>query len=131
MIRRPPRATRTDTLFPYTTLFRSDCKARFGGERIEGLVCRLILTAFRIIFDEACADFAVVISGCAKGRERFVDRLAEAVLAQREHMARPDFLMTHLRRPGRRRPGHRGADVALILFIHLCDDDSRPLTLTT
>src|SRR3546814_2012800 len=24
MLRRPPRATRTDTLFPYTTLFRSD-----------------------------------------------------------------------------------------------------------
>src|SRR3546814_1227196 len=28
MIRRPPRSTRTDTLFPYTTLFRS---ARRGG----------------------------------------------------------------------------------------------------
>src|SRR3546814_17988299 len=28
MIRRPPRSTRTDTLFPYTTLFRS-----FRGER--------------------------------------------------------------------------------------------------
>src|SRR3546814_4452309 len=27
MMRRPPRSTRTDTLFPYTTLFRS---ARFG-----------------------------------------------------------------------------------------------------
>src|SRR3546814_905572 len=25
MIRRPPRSTRTDTLFPYTTLFRSPC----------------------------------------------------------------------------------------------------------
>src|SRR3546814_14307841 len=25
MIRRPPRSTRTDTLFPYTTLFRSSC----------------------------------------------------------------------------------------------------------
>src|SRR3546814_13890834 len=25
MIRRPPRSTRTDTLFPYTTLFRSYC----------------------------------------------------------------------------------------------------------
>src|SRR3546814_16209447 len=24
MVRRPPRSTRTDTLFPYTTLFRSD-----------------------------------------------------------------------------------------------------------
>src|SRR3546814_10858209 len=27
MIRRPPRSTRTDTLFPYTTLFRSDIEA--------------------------------------------------------------------------------------------------------
>src|SRR3546814_7589340 len=40
MIRRPPRATRTDTLFPYTTLVRSVgqelglCK-RFGLARIE------------------------------------------------------------------------------------------------
>src|SRR3546814_7456175 len=32
MIRRPPRATRTDTLFPYTTLFRSSEPAnRFKG----------------------------------------------------------------------------------------------------
>src|SRR3546814_2014130 len=30
MIRRPPRSTRTDTLFPYTTLFRSDDAG--GGE---------------------------------------------------------------------------------------------------
>src|SRR3546814_4934478 len=28
MIRRPPRATRTDTLFPYTTLFRSQRQRR-------------------------------------------------------------------------------------------------------
>src|SRR3546814_2438773 len=28
MIRRPPRATRTDTLFPYTTLFRSQQMVR-------------------------------------------------------------------------------------------------------
>src|SRR3546814_8333883 len=30
MIRRPPRSTRTDTLFPYTTLFRSAGEARRG-----------------------------------------------------------------------------------------------------
>src|SRR3546814_8469837 len=37
MLRRPPRSTRTDTLFPYTTLFRSNLRteacdrpARFG-----------------------------------------------------------------------------------------------------
>src|SRR3546814_6195777 len=28
MIRRPPRSTRTDTLFPYTTLFRSRSRSR-------------------------------------------------------------------------------------------------------
>src|SRR3546814_15787424 len=30
MIRRPPRSTRTDTLFPYTTLFRSVCTTELG-----------------------------------------------------------------------------------------------------
>src|SRR3546814_14586869 len=30
MIRRPPRSTRTDTLFPYTTLFRSALRRRPG-----------------------------------------------------------------------------------------------------
>src|SRR3546814_20245332 len=34
MIRRPPRSTRTDTLFPYTTLFRS---ARVAGGVAVGL----------------------------------------------------------------------------------------------
>src|SRR3546814_7653047 len=35
MIRRPPRSTRTDTLFPYTTLFRSDLEQhlRYYAER--------------------------------------------------------------------------------------------------
>src|SRR3546814_10685532 len=39
MIRRPPRSTRTDTLFPYTTLFRSVIghtgvsRSRYVGER--------------------------------------------------------------------------------------------------
>src|SRR3546814_19765630 len=33
MIRRPPRSTRTDTLFPYTTLFRSEIFERFAVGR--------------------------------------------------------------------------------------------------
>src|SRR3546814_6189058 len=33
MIRRPPRSTRTDSLFPYTTLFRSPQQAAVGGGR--------------------------------------------------------------------------------------------------
>src|SRR3546814_2632647 len=55
MIRRPPRSTRTDTLFPYTTLFRS-------------------------VKDEAVAAFAddagaaAQVSGLFKGLERDIVR---------------------------------------------------------
>src|SRR3546814_16887543 len=37
MRRRPPRSTRTDTLFPYTTLFRSVLRVRPGLESAVGL----------------------------------------------------------------------------------------------
>src|SRR3546814_20224759 len=41
MIRRPPRSTRTDTLFPYTTLFRSSDRAKYNAanrsERLDAL----------------------------------------------------------------------------------------------
>src|SRR3546814_12622863 len=37
MIRRPPRSTRTDTLFPYTTLFRS-VERGFAGQQIDDLL---------------------------------------------------------------------------------------------
>src|SRR3546814_5946671 len=36
MIRRPPRSTRTDTLFPYTTLFRSISSREHGWARDRG-----------------------------------------------------------------------------------------------
>src|SRR3546814_1793888 len=36
MIRRPPRSTRTDTLFPYTTLFRSQAEAPGGAVFVRG-----------------------------------------------------------------------------------------------
>src|SRR3546814_15302618 len=43
MIRRPPRSTRTDTLFPYTTLFRSgdSSRARCTCTRPPGGVRRI------------------------------------------------------------------------------------------
>src|SRR3546814_6437735 len=44
MIRRPPRSTRTDTLFPYTTLFRSVLIAeRLGVTPAESIPCGVAL----------------------------------------------------------------------------------------
>src|SRR3546814_9447950 len=41
MIRRPPRSTRTDTLFPYTTLFRSPATEVNDGENLCRFAIRL------------------------------------------------------------------------------------------
>src|SRR3546814_5696650 len=42
MIRRPPRSTRTDTLFPYTTLFRSHGSRRFARLRKSSILWQLV-----------------------------------------------------------------------------------------
>src|SRR3546814_12541046 len=50
MIRRPPRSTRTDTLFPYTTLFRSYSPSKPEGRRSKkarGSVSRVLSTLLR------------------------------------------------------------------------------------
>src|SRR3546814_14107484 len=43
MIRRPPRATRTDTLFPYTTLFRSGLAGGDDRHRLRAVVVEDLL----------------------------------------------------------------------------------------
>src|SRR3546814_17845165 len=53
MIRRPPRSTRTDTLFPYTTLFRS---GRLAQARVGRLLDRLVRQRARARDDAALAD---------------------------------------------------------------------------
>src|SRR3546814_15047610 len=63
MIRRPPRSTRTDTLFPYTTLFRSPCKIKIG--RLADLFKasrsdfwqhsgKHVVTVEKLVFQSAC-----------------------------------------------------------------------------
>src|SRR3546814_3511485 len=48
MIRRPPRSTRTDTLVPYTTLFRSDADAVHALERLDHVEHRIALTGAKV-----------------------------------------------------------------------------------
>src|SRR3546814_6694653 len=43
MIRRPPRSTRTDTLFPYTTLFRSVVRSLHETVRRDDLGAEIVL----------------------------------------------------------------------------------------
>src|SRR3546814_6810172 len=76
MIRRPPRSTRTDTLFPYTTLFRSGGARQSGqgrgrGRRAEpqhlgGITGNRRPAALKA----ASGPFAAPVFGMAKGRKR-------------------------------------------------------------
>src|SRR3546814_3570145 len=62
MIRRPPRSTRTDTLFPYTTLFRSGRSAVRRSPRKQGA---------SMSFDGFCIDGRSQRPGsCAQGNNR-------------------------------------------------------------
>src|SRR3546814_15631569 len=66
MIRRPPRSTRTDTLFPYTTLFRSSP----SGEGLGG-VCGHTPTPLRLA-DKSASLAAPPLKrrGCRGGARR-------------------------------------------------------------
>src|SRR3546814_14698535 len=63
MIRRPPHATRTDTPFPYTTLFRS-----YGRTEPE-LRFNLVSADQSVDFTEANLDFAIRFAEDAEGLE--------------------------------------------------------------
>src|SRR3546814_4670482 len=77
MIRRPPRSTRTDTLFPYTTLFRSHALPMFGlplrGERGVDVLVKL---ARGIVGDVEHLDRAAV--------RRLVSRCLGTAAGQRD-----------------------------------------------
>src|SRR3546814_4775290 len=88
MIRRPPSSTRTDTLFPYTTLFRS-----------AGLVEPLAIAEARSGDAHVAVDAALAHGdGCTarthgKRRARFADVHAHARQRSEEHTSELQSLM--------------------------------------
>src|SRR3546814_1216143 len=69
MIRRPPRSTRTDTLFPYTTLFRS-----YTARWLVGIAAMAMLVAILsgiVTHKKILADFFLLRFG--KGQRSWLD----------------------------------------------------------
>src|SRR3546814_2291153 len=68
MIRRPPRSTLTDTLFPYTTLFRSvDAQAPWALKKTDPERMRVVLaTLFTCIRDLAITISPVIPASAAR-----------------------------------------------------------------
>src|SRR3546814_11333111 len=66
MIRRPPRSTRTDTLFPYTTLFRSQQARGHRDRDLAGL--RLAIGTGELVGAEQLAEREGQLLGIEDGQ---------------------------------------------------------------
>src|SRR3546814_20975446 len=97
MIRRPPRSTRTDTLFPYTTLFRTDpveledVGPDTGEDRLNGRARRDITPLFpRSV---RCGESAPVHLAVRRQRQRIEhdDRRRAHIIGQ----ALPQLIAQH------------------------------------
>src|SRR3546814_5139464 len=103
MRRRPPRSTRTDTLFPYTTLFRSLLALQHEHRPVDGGDVRSGVRAG--VRGEGGAG-----RGSISARDREFDRLDHRVLraARSEHAERVDRALAVMAR-ARQRVVHRAA----------------------
>src|SRR3546814_8857612 len=75
MIRRPPRSTRTDTLFPYTTLFRSQ-----GADLVDKANDKVVKMRFRTKAqqaDEAAGESAAGGEGAGEGIDEEIEEIAD------------------------------------------------------
>src|SRR3546814_12632272 len=97
MIRRPPRSTRTDTLFPYTTLFRS------GGHHAHEPVEHDLEHRQALVGDHAAVDDRLDARTLARAVGRFpeAEEAVDFVLVQHPRGA----VVTAHRRPFRREAG--------------------------
>src|SRR3546814_2863296 len=82
MIRRPPRSTRTDTLCPYTTLFRSRKRASLDNLAGKGDGSLKVARDRLAAIDEQIADLDAAAQGVRETEARTVD--AAATKADRE-----------------------------------------------
>src|SRR3546814_16119697 len=80
MIRRPPGSTRTDPLFPYTTLFRSDADHRAGVPRDDtpALLAGFVLGR-SLRFDRALDRQAQSVEHAAHLFRLLADQLVDAI----------------------------------------------------
>src|SRR3546814_7513220 len=86
MIRRPPRSTRTDTLFPYTTLFRSD------GGWVPLLVGAALLTLM-VTWKQGREKIHETLSGDHQPLKSFMESLEEYPPRSEEHTSELQSLM--------------------------------------
>src|SRR3546814_11751983 len=92
MIRRPPRSTRTDTLFPYTTLFRSaDARERRRVAAGAPRACRRREVGAGLALRRVGNRHEKAVEVALVGRALAAPVVVAAPLQQQEARRRPEF----------------------------------------
>src|SRR3546814_20227867 len=109
MIRRPPRSTRTDTRFPYTTLFRSHAGGAAGNQAMEdatrGLAERLakqpddragwllLVRAYKVMqkYDEALAALTTAGARWPDDPDILIERRSEEHTSELQSLMRISY----------------------------------------
>src|SRR3546814_2178339 len=98
MVRRPPRSTRTDTLFPYTTLFRSSIECRKQATLCRDAdICRVVIQRLKPrLRPLVCSANFHSQSTLGNGRQHLVNRQDH-----RDRIRTPDALQSRKRKQRR------------------------------
>src|SRR3546814_6511280 len=104
MLRRPPRSKRTDTLVPYTTLFRSVYPDNAGARQLRALVRGVVAKRRAEADNEICfrqetprsatcdaandTEVARMARETVLGKERGAERCTDAIRKTRDHIPR-------------------------------------------
>src|SRR3546814_16133260 len=104
MIRRPPRSTRTDTLFPYTTLFRSEAAQMMMMKAATlydaGKPCGAEANAAKYLAGEfgfeACTRAVMAHGGFGYAREYHVERFLREALIPRIAPISPELILCYI-----------------------------------
>src|SRR3546814_8315760 len=93
MIRRPPRSTRTDTLFPYTTLFRSVCQP---VAPLRGMIEQLNPQQQAAV--TLSPQHALVLAGAGSGKTRVLTTRSEEHTSELQSLMRISYAVFCLKK---------------------------------
>src|SRR3546814_4827561 len=96
MIRRPPRSTRTDTLFPYTTLFRSRV-----ANSLQSIGCTL-----------RCSAASIAIAAISGGKNSILGR-SEEHTSELQSLMRISYAVFCLKKKNMNRYKQQSNDIQL------------------
>src|SRR3546814_4797347 len=108
MIRRPPRSTRTDTLFPYTTLFRSGCGSGAAAPAARQASCGVLRAADARRSEEHTSELQSLMRisyavFCLKKKNQ---PLKEKIISNHIHHAQDPHFKTETQSTERNQPTH-------------------------